>query len=91
MLKLDENRVEAMRKMQEVNNLVKKMPSLDCAACGAPTCQALAEDIVQGYGTINQCFYIRDYKLSNELINSTESNKNLKEIWGEKTTNFDSL
>lgn len=90
MLKLDENRTEAMRKMQEVNNMVKKMPGLDCGACGAPTCQALAEDIVQGYGSINQCFYVRELLYSKEP-NDQDCENNIKEIWGDKKIDFDKL
>jgi hypothetical protein len=91
MLKLDENRTEAMRKMQEVNKLVKKMPSLDCGACGAPTCQALAEDIVQGYGHLNQCFYMQDHMMTQDLITNQKRSESLKDIWGEKKIDLDSI
>ena len=28
--------------------MTKRLPGLDCGSCGAPTCRALAEDIVRG-------------------------------------------
>lgn len=46
--KLDENRGEAMKKMMMVKQIYSALPQLDCGACGAPCCMALAEDIVKG-------------------------------------------
>ena len=38
-----------------------KLPGLDCGTCGAPTCRALAEDIVRGSATLHDCvFAMRD-------------------------------
>ena len=28
---------------------------LDCGSCGAPTCAALAEDVVRGKAAVNDC------------------------------------
>ena len=34
---------------------------IDCGTCGAPTCRALAEDIVRGSATLHDCvFAMRD-------------------------------
>lgn len=33
------------------------MPGLDCGACGAPSCQCLAEDIVQGKANEIDCIF----------------------------------
>ena len=33
--------------VNQVERLMKKFPGLDCGSCGAPTCKALAEDIVR--------------------------------------------
>jgi Na+-translocating ferredoxin:NAD+ oxidoreductase RNF subunit RnfB len=32
-----------------------KLPGLDCGACGAPDCRALAEDIVKGLADESFC------------------------------------
>ena len=36
---------------------------LDCGSCGSPTCHALAEDIVRGYRTEDDCIYLLKEKL----------------------------
>lgn len=50
--------LESMERMTEVEQLVKKLPSLDCGSCGAPTCRALAEDIVRGTAQLEDCIYL---------------------------------
>jgi ArsR family metal-binding transcriptional regulator len=45
---LAEDRMTAIAKMSEVENIYKSLPHLDCGSCGAPTCHALAEDIIKG-------------------------------------------
>ncbi len=46
--KLDENRIEAMKKMIAVQEIYAHLPGINCGSCGAPNCMALAEDIVRG-------------------------------------------
>lgn len=55
---LDDDLLEAMRKMERMEELCEKFPKLDCGSCGAPSCKALAEDIVRGYATENDCVFI---------------------------------
>ncbi|MBN1477885.1 4Fe-4S binding protein [Candidatus Sumerlaeota bacterium] len=45
---LDSDRARAIEKMQRMEDLCARLPGIDCAACGAPTCRAFAEDVVQG-------------------------------------------
>ncbi len=54
-MRLDADRNEAMRKMTEIQQLRETFCDLDCGSCGAPTCQALAEDIVNGEATPDDC------------------------------------
>lgn len=49
---------ESLEMMNTVEELTKKFPGLDCGSCGAPTCQTLAEDIVRGAATSNDCIYV---------------------------------
>ncbi|MGC4019099.1 MAG: [Fe-Fe] hydrogenase large subunit C-terminal domain-containing protein [Muricomes sp.] len=49
---------ESLEMMSTVEELTKKFPGLDCGSCGAPTCQTLAEDIVRGVATSNDCIYV---------------------------------
>lgn len=81
-LKLDEDMSEAMRKMSKVNQIMKCLPRIDCGACGTPSCQALATDIVQGEGQIEQCFYIQHLMRDRHLLDAGETSKITEEIWG---------
>ena len=56
--KLGENMKESIAMMNQVDVLCEKFPGLDCGSCGAPTCQTLAEDIVRGEATPNDCIYV---------------------------------
>lgn len=56
-LRLADNLEEAMEKMNRLNALLATFPSLDCGTCGAPSCKALAEDIVRGYTTEHDCIF----------------------------------
>ena len=61
-LRLDENLKVAMEKLGRIDRVVKKFPGIDCGSCGCPNCLALAEDIIQGHATENQCFYVLQEK-----------------------------
>lgn len=56
-LRLADNLEEAMKKMNRLNEICATFPALDCGTCGAPTCRALAEDIVRGYTTEQDCIF----------------------------------
>ncbi len=45
---LSDNRQEALRKMILVKRIYDKLPKVNCGNCGAPTCKAFAEDVVNG-------------------------------------------
>jgi len=54
-MRLDENIETALGKYEQMEKLLETLPGLDCGACGAPTCAALAEDIVQGNALETDC------------------------------------
>lgn len=56
-MKLADNVAEAMARMNRMKELLKVFPGLDCGTCGAPSCRALAEDIVRGYTTEHDCVF----------------------------------
>ncbi|MBQ9534824.1 MAG: 4Fe-4S binding protein [Clostridia bacterium] len=60
---LAEDISEAMRKMQEIERLTAELPGLDCGACGAPSCEALARDVVAGRAKENACLFVLKHKL----------------------------
>ena len=73
---LDEDFEKAMEKMERMDALYEMLPRLDCGSCGAPSCKALAEDIVRGYGTENDCIFIMRERLSELAKELYELNEN---------------
>ena len=56
-MKLADNFEEAMNKLEQIDKIWETMPKLDCGSCGAPSCKALAEDIVNGLASENDCIF----------------------------------
>jgi ArsR family metal-binding transcriptional regulator len=54
-MELDKDIKKAIQKMKQINEFLTMLPGLDCSACGSPTCYALAEDIVLGKASIDDC------------------------------------
>ncbi len=52
---LDDNIQVSIRMMAEIQAIQKTLPGLDCGSCGAPTCRALAEDVVKGNASVDDC------------------------------------
>ncbi|CAK7003122.1 [Fe-Fe] hydrogenase large subunit C-terminal domain-containing protein [Phascolarctobacterium sp.] len=57
MMQLDDDILEAMKKFEHMEEVLRSLPGLDCGACGAPSCQCLAEDIVQGKANEIDCIF----------------------------------
>lgn len=49
---------ESIAAMAKIEQLCDKFPGLDCGSCGAPTCHALAEDIVSGRAHERDCVHL---------------------------------
>ncbi len=60
MLVLDEDITQALAKMQQINALRAKLPQKDCGVCGAPTCDALAHDVVMGEAQLSDCIFMKN-------------------------------
>lgn len=77
-MKLDEDIIVAIQKLETLEEINDKLPGLDCGACGAPSCRALAEDIVRGNASETDCiFKLRDkVKDLENKISKLESEKN---------------
>ncbi len=92
MMQLDDDIMEAMKKFELMEEVLCSLPGLDCGACGAPSCQCLAEDIVQGKATEINCIFklraqvqklsqgmlelARQIPIYNEPVGLKEDNKN---------------
>lgn len=55
--RLDEDIFKAMDKMEQMEKICDTLPGLDCGSCGAPTCRAMAEDIVKGIAKETDCIH----------------------------------
>jgi anti-sigma regulatory factor (Ser/Thr protein kinase)/Fe-S-cluster-containing hydrogenase component 2 len=54
-LRLDNDMTRAVQKLARIDKLKRTLPGSDCGQCGAPTCAALAEDIVLGRAAADAC------------------------------------
>ena len=74
--KLDDNFSEAIKMAERMKKIEKALPGVNCSACGAPSCAALAEDIVRGDAKMDTCILInRRSQASEDAIRS---------IWGDR-------
>ena len=77
-MKLDDDLVEAMRKMEKIEEMYKKLPGYDCGSCGSPTCHTFAEDIVQGFAREMDCIHIMKEQLrimAQQMVNLAETSR----------------
>lgn len=57
-LELSSDIGEAMSMMEQIDSIHEELPGLDCGSCGAPSCYALAEDIITRGARKNDCIFI---------------------------------
>lgn len=65
---------ESMRMMADIQALRGQLPGLDCGACGAPTCRAFAEDVVQGKAKASDCLLTKREELYAYLAEKEAAN-----------------
>ena len=54
---LDDDFCQAIAKAEQLESINSTLPGLDCGACGAPSCRALAEDIVRELASEMDCMF----------------------------------
>ncbi len=52
---LDKDIGKAMKIMSDIEDVLKRLPRLDCGVCGSPTCRSFAEDVVKGDTELQKC------------------------------------
>ncbi len=62
-MQLDSDLAVAMQKMQKIREIESELPGIDCSACGAPTCHALAVDVVNGTAKFSDCLIVLKNRL----------------------------
>jgi iron only hydrogenase large subunit-like protein len=81
-LALDTDMGKAMKKLEKVRKLMCYLPGFDCAACGAPSCQALAEDTVRAEANISDCVFIQRIMEKHHKLSPEHSMNIIGKIWG---------
>lgn len=84
MVKYDRDIEVAIKKMENARELKEMFPGIDCGACGAPSCEALAEDVVRGQADINACIFLRTIFEKRGEITIKEAIKIMEDIWGKE-------
>ena len=74
--KLNDNFAEAFKMAERMKKIEKALPGVNCSACGAPSCSALAEDIVRGEAGIDTCIFINRHSQASEDA--------IRSIWGDR-------
>lgn len=75
-LPLSDNVADAMLKLQQMKEIYNGLPHIDCGSCGRPSCQAMAEEIVRGHGSVTDCiFKLREgiSTLADKIVKLSES------------------
>ncbi|MBF0531409.1 MAG: hypothetical protein HQK55_19490, partial [Deltaproteobacteria bacterium] len=65
---LDRDPIRAMIKLKKVDELTLRLPGKMCAACGAPDCRTLAEDVVLGKALLSDCPFFRGKEYHEEIL-----------------------
>jgi len=83
------DRIKALEKITKASRIVCQLPGIDCGACGAPNCQALAEDMVQGQAKMSDCVYLQQRWQKEGKITAEKAFANLEKKWGSGRFNAD--
>ena len=57
-MELGGTRQENFERYSKLQKLIESLPGLDCGRCGAPSCEAFAEDVVRGNADIKDCLVL---------------------------------
>jgi anti-sigma regulatory factor (Ser/Thr protein kinase)/Na+-translocating ferredoxin:NAD+ oxidoreductase RNF subunit RnfB len=61
-IRLDADMGLAIEKLGRLQSVLQTLPGKNCGACGAPSCTALAEDVVLERASIEDCPYLSETK-----------------------------
>ncbi|MBN2807075.1 MAG: 4Fe-4S binding protein [Prolixibacteraceae bacterium] len=75
---------KSMERMQRARNILCHLPGIDCAACGAPTCEALAEDMANGLAKMTDCVFISQLWQKEGKIAPLKAFDRMEKKWGIK-------
>jgi Fe-S-cluster-containing hydrogenase component 2 len=87
---LGDNIGESIRKMQQIQNTLSELPGIDCGACGAPNCAALAEDIARNTAQAADCIFVQQTQSQKHESSINQQIVNIEKIWGKNRLNKNS-
>lgn len=76
------DRLKAIEKMNKAQRIVCFLPGIDCGACGAPNCQALAEDMVNNKAKMSDCIFLQQKWVDEGKIKPGKAFLNVQKTWG---------
>ncbi len=79
---LDSDISKAIKKMERKRRLMCYLPGFDCAACGAPDCQTLAEDIVMGKAQVSHCIFMQQVMEEQKTLTREHAKQITETVWG---------
>lgn len=77
-----DDRIQAIEKMKKAQRIICFLPGIDCGACGAPNCHALAEDMVNGKAKMSDCIFLQQLWQHEKKIKPTKAFRNIEKKWG---------
>lgn len=83
-LRLDPSPKKSLKMMSKIEEIESRLYGLDCGSCGAPSCRALAEDIVKGHSTEDCCIYLLKDKVEAVRASMLSLNIDSRDKSGEK-------
>lgn len=81
-LKYGADTKRAIGRMQRARSIMCHLPGIDCGACGAPTCMALAEDMVNGQARMSDCIFIQQLWQKDGKITPAKAFERMENKWG---------
>ncbi|MEN8137467.1 MAG: [Fe-Fe] hydrogenase large subunit C-terminal domain-containing protein [Bacteroidota bacterium] len=81
-IKYDSDPLKALAKMERTQEIFKILPSLDCGACGYPSCKSLTRNIIEEKASIEYCFVIQRKLEEKQGLDHKKSKEILEDIWG---------
>jgi hypothetical protein len=74
---------KAILKVSERQEILSRLPKINCAACGSPSCESFADDLVNGEVTHEDCVFIQieelKHKLKDKIIETLDLQNQLNE------------
>ena len=62
-LELAHDPKKAMEIMLKIDEIESKLPGIDCASCGSPSCACFAQDVALGKSRLSDCVFVMKKEL----------------------------